>query len=53
MLNYGVATNKEICISWVCLCVDSCNVMGDAGGESDDVFVLGSLITSLFLLGQC
>ena len=47
-LNCGVASD----IPWVCVCIDSRYVVGDAaGGEcvgSDDIFILGSLILSLF-----
>ena len=51
-LNCGVASDKGICISWVCVCIDSRYVVGDAAGgkcvESDDIFTLGWLILSLF-----
>ena len=44
----GVASE----ISCVCVCIDSRNVVGDAAGgecvESNDIFILGSLILSLF-----
>ena len=44
----GVASE----ISCVCVCIDSRNVVGDAAGgecvESDDIFILGSLVLSLF-----
>ena len=44
----GVASE----IPYVCVCIDSRNVVGDAAGgecvESDDIFILGSLILSLF-----
>ena len=47
-LNCGVASE----IPWVCVCMDSRYVVGDAaGGEcvvSKDIFILGSLILSLF-----
>ena len=51
-LNYGVANDKGICIPWVCVGIDSPYVVGDAAGgecvESDDIFILGSLILFLF-----
>ena len=47
-LNCGVASE----IPWVCVCIDSRYVMGDAASgecvESDDIFILGSLILSIF-----
>ena len=51
-LNCGVASDKGICIPWVCVGIDSRYVVGGAAGrervESDDIFILGSLILSLF-----
>ena len=50
--NCGVASDKEICIPWVCVGMDSRYVVGDAAGgecvKSDDIFILVSLILSLF-----
>ena len=47
-----VASDKGICIPWVCVCMDSQYAVGDAADgdcvESDDIFILGSLILSLF-----
>ena len=52
-LNFGVASDKGICIHWVCVCIDSRGVVGDAAGgecvESVDIFIIGSLILSLFI----
>ena len=51
-LNCGVASDKGICIPWVCASIDSRYVVGDSAGEecleSDDIFILESLILSLF-----
>ena len=51
-LNCGVASNKGICIPWVCVWIDSRYVVVDSPGgecvESDDIFILGSLVLSLF-----
>ena len=47
-LNCGVASE----IPWLCVCIDSRYAAGDAAGgefvESNDIFILGSLILSLF-----
>ena len=55
-LNYGIASDKRICIPGVCACIDSRDVVGaTAGGEcveSVDIFVLGSLILSLFIRSE-
>ena len=48
-LNCGIARNKEI--PWVCVCLHSQDVAGDAAGgecvEGYDIFILESLILSL------
>ena len=47
-----VASDKGICIPWVCVCMDRQYAVGDAAGgecvESNDIFILESLILSLF-----
>ena len=49
----GVASNKETCIPWLWVYIDSRGVVGDAAGgecvESVDIFIIGSLILSLFI----
>ena len=51
-LNCGVASDKGICMPWVCVCIDSWYTVGDAADgecvESDDIFIPGLLILSLF-----
>ena len=52
-LNCGVASDKGIRIPWVCVCIDIRGIVGDAAGgecvESVDIFIIGSLILSLFI----